>query len=286
METLVASVAHQLSIELGPGAPLWTEVGLFRVAFRATFVRLPHEKGMHAVRMLYKCLRNLVRNDYAKRLSAQYTSSLPTLLREISSLLSASLSSCQLAAAYLLQRLRNGHQIQDILTMLAILARLRALLRNKLIFFDRAAKTEQKLLNKPRTTIGGCGEQVELLEEAVDTASCGTEDIGVVVERKPLPEIQNSELASSKEEESAVVTRPSTESTRHAAKKDTRSLDTDVIRVKRFYRKLKSKCPEEKVNRLKKICLLGLRAMRTGKTSARFVARKMKAVVSKANKEK
>ncbi|KAH7933900.1 hypothetical protein HPB49_018950 [Dermacentor silvarum] len=92
---------------------LRTEVGILRVLVRTVFNRLPPESGLGRVRKLCRTLRRILRS---RRPSDQ-------------SLVAQAVEDCELAAAYIMQRMRKGHQLETLLLLLASTARARSLVQ-------------------------------------------------------------------------------------------------------------------------------------------------------------
>lgn len=267
---------------------LWSEVGLFCVIYRTVFARLPPEKGIGRTRKLRNCLRNL---------TAAGESSSGALLTEC-------LSSCELSAAFLLQRLRTGHQAETLLMVLATIARIHALIRSIVAAKpEKTSKTsKRKSQDLQQHAVCQTSQRLKVQGGADDTLKTVSEDMGELVLReprkglkqplpeKPLPlpekplqlpekplQLPKKPLPPPSETEDMVEDGSKQESSQDLARPVSRkSLQVSQAKLKRLYRWLKDSCKDSAL--LKRTCLKGLRNLRTGQTSLLAEARKLRAV--------
>ncbi|XP_037523993.1 uncharacterized protein LOC119401343 [Rhipicephalus sanguineus] len=85
------------------------EAVILRVLVRTVFNHLPPESGLGRVHKVCRTLRRLLSRSRHE------------------SLVGRAVADCELAAAYLMQRMRNGHQLETLLLLLASIARVRSL---------------------------------------------------------------------------------------------------------------------------------------------------------------
>uniref|UniRef100_A0A224YJ95 F-box domain-containing protein n=1 Tax=Rhipicephalus zambeziensis TaxID=60191 RepID=A0A224YJ95_9ACAR len=104
-----------------------TEAGILRALVRTVFNHLPPESGLGRVRKVCRTIRRLLsrsRRSPNEPLAAQ------------------AVADCELAAAYILQRMQRGHQIETLLLLLASIARVRSLCQR--LAKERSSKPEDE----------------------------------------------------------------------------------------------------------------------------------------------
>ncbi|KAH6923610.1 hypothetical protein HPB50_003236 [Hyalomma asiaticum] len=131
---------------------LRTEAGILRVLVRTVFNHLPPESGLGRVRKLCRTLWRLLRSRRSPG----------------DPLVALAVEDCELAAAYLMQRLRKGHQVETLLMLLASIARVRSLLQ-RLVKERRSKQDDVSKLKRlyRRLLKSGCEKPVLLRRTCV-----------------------------------------------------------------------------------------------------------------------